>query len=88
MSWIGEEASGVRQHSDKAGKQADIRERGQLRGHSRFVIIEPPGAAVLQLAYRRGILETSDNTVDHGVVRRIEAVDNRLGQTVPALQGI
>ena len=84
MPGVGEEASGVCQHADKAGEVSEVCEGDHLILHAGLVIVEPPCAALLDLRARRGILETAEDRADRLVVVRVQAVDDRLWQLVRA----
>lgn len=68
MTWVGKEASGVRQHTNKVAKQTQIGQRRHLFFHSGFIIIKPPCRTVLDLADRIGILEASNDCSNQFII--------------------
>ena len=56
--------------------------RGHLLCHSGLVVIEPPGASLLDLAHRVSTLEASDDGSDRRVVDGIQGVEDRPGKLV------
>lgn len=71
VSGVGEEASRIGQHADEVGEKPQVCKRGHLLGHSGFIVVEPPGGAVLDFSDSRGILEAADNRTDSSIVNRI-----------------
>lgn len=82
VTGIGQKTSGIRQHADKVAEKPEVCQRGHLLCHSGLVVIEPPGASLLDLAHRVGILETSDDGSDRRVVNGIQGVEDRPGKLV------
>ena len=68
VSGVGQEASGVCQHSDEAGQIAKSCQGGHLFLHAGLVVIEPPCAALLNLCDSGGILEAAEDGSDGLVV--------------------
>ena len=56
--------------------------------HALLVVVEPPGAAVLEFPRRLRPLECPNEGIDPGVVRRIQAVEHCLGQAALLLQQV
>ena len=63
-------------HTDEVPQHAQVGQTGQVLGHPRLVVVEPPGAAVLDLPRHLGTLEGPQQGVDPGVVRRVQAVQH------------
>ena len=80
MPRIAEKTAGIRQHTDKAGQISLCSETAQLINHPLFVVIEPPGAAVLHFPYCFPGLERAHHRLDRGVVVRIKGIEDRLRQ--------
>ena len=68
MSGVGQEASGVGEHAYKAGQIAKVCQGDHLLLHAGLVVVEPPGAALLDLGGCRGILEAADDGADGLIV--------------------
>ncbi len=60
MSGIGEKTSGISEHTNKIPQKPQIGKGGHLLCHPCFVIVEPPCAALLDLACCSCLLETAD----------------------------
>ena len=82
MARIGQEASGVGQHSYEVAENAEVCQRGHLLDHAGLIVVEPPCAALLDLADRRGILEAADDGADRRVVHRIQRVQDRFRKLI------
>lgn len=67
MSGVGEEASGVGQHTDEVSKAAQVSERGHLLGHAGLVIVEPPCGTLLDLAGEL-LLEAAQDGADGSII--------------------
>ena len=67
MSGVGQETSGVSQHTDKVSEASKIGQGNHLFGHASLVIVKPPRAALLNLA-GKPFLETADDGADSGIV--------------------
>ena len=67
MSGVGQEASGVGQHSYKSGQITQVSQGDHLILHAGLVIIEPPCRTLLDLA-RELVLETADDGADGCIV--------------------
>ena len=65
---VGEEASGVRQHSDEVPQAAEVGQAGHLSGHALLVVVEPPRGTLLQLAGGGGVLEAAKDGADGSVI--------------------
>ena len=59
MSGVGQEASGVGQHSYKSGQITQVSQGDHLILHTGLVIVEPPCGTLLDLCDSGGILEAS-----------------------------
>ena len=88
VSGVGQEASGICQHTDKTGKISEVGKGNQLILHACFMVIEPPCAALLNLGYSGGILEAAQNGADGLVVTGIQAVKDGPGKLVCYIQGV
>lgn len=88
MSGIGEEASGIGQHSYETGQIAQVCQRDQLFRHPDLVIVKPPCAALLYLGHCSRILEAAQDGTDCLVVVGIEAVEDRSGKLVGGGKGV
>lgn len=77
---VGKEGTAVGQHADEQAQQAMVGERFELPLHPVLLIEKPPAAAELHLARRRAVLEVADHRRQDIIHRRIEVVDDRLGQ--------
>ena len=82
MPCIGEKASGIRQHSYKTGKIAKICQGKQLILYAGLVVIEPPGAALLDLGYSRRVLKTSDDSANRLIITGIQTVKDGFGKLI------
>ena len=69
-------------------KQTSARQCIDLPLHAFFLIEVPPARSKLHLAHRFSILEITNHRRDEIVVRRIEVVNDRLGQTTILIQTI
>ena len=76
MSCVRQEASGIRQHSYKAGQIAEVCKGNHLVLHACLMVIEPPCGALLDFGNGCGILEASKNCADSLVIVRVQAVYN------------
>ena len=88
MSGVGEEASGVGEHSHESGEVSEVCKGDHLILHAGLVIVEPPCAALLNLGHCGRILEAAENGADSLVVVGIQAVQNGPGQLVGLNQRI
>lgn len=82
MPGIGQEASGIREHSYKIAEYAKIGKGCQLFGHARLMVVEPPRRAMLDLSGRSGILEASDDRTNDSVVVGVQRIEDGLWQLV------
>ena len=82
MARIGQERARVGQHTDKAAEHADVRKALELRGHAVVMVVEPPSWAELDLARGGRILEAPRHRGQFIVVRRVERVQDGLGQLI------
>ena len=88
MTGITQKTAGVGKHTDEVTKQTEVRKADQLIPHALFVVVEPPGTAVLDFSGRFRSLESANERIDKGVVRGIQTVDNRFGQTFRLIEPI
>jgi len=88
MSGVGQEASGVGQHSYESGQITQVSQGDHLILHAGLVIIEPPGGTLLDLGNSGGILETSEDGTDSLIVVRIQAVNDSSGKLVTYDQSV
>ena len=63
MAGVAQEAAAVRQHTHEVAQQAQVGQAGHLLLHARLCIVEPPGAAVLDLARHFSALERADDGI-------------------------
>lgn len=68
VSCVGQETSGVCQHTHESGEVAQVGKRNQLILHACFVVVEPPCTALLNFCYGGGILEAAQNGADGLVI--------------------
>ena len=87
MPGIGQEASGVCQHADEAGQVAHIGQGCHLLLNASLVIVEPPGAALLDLCHSAGILEAARDGADGLVVIGVQAVEDCPGELIRLAEG-
>lgn len=71
MSGVGQKASGICQHTYKAGQVSKVGKRDHLILHAGLMIVEPPSAALLNLSNGCRILEAAEDCADGLVVIRI-----------------
>ena len=88
MSGVGQEASGVGQHSYESGQITQVSQGDHLILHAGLVIIEPPGGTLLDLGNSGGILETSEDGTDSLIVVRIQTVNDSSGKLVTYDQSV
>ena len=67
MSGIGQEASGIGQHSNESGQVAQVSQGDHLILHTGLVIVEPPSGTLLDLSWEF-LLEEADDGADGSVV--------------------
>ena len=82
MSGVGQEASGIGQHSNESGQVAQVSQGDHLILHTGLVIVEPPSGTLLDLGNSGGILKASEDGTDGLVVVGVQAVDDSSGQLV------
>ena len=68
MSGVGEEASGIREHSNETGEISKAGKGEHLVSHADLVVVKPPGASLLDFGNGRGILETAEDRSDGLIV--------------------
>ena len=86
MPGVAEKAPGVREHAHKGAEHAFIGEAGQVFPHPAFMVVEPPGAAVLEFA-EAAALEAAHDGLDGGVVVGIQRIEDGFRQLVRLVQG-
>ena len=86
MAGIAEEGAGVGEHANEITQKSQIAKGFHLLFHAGFVVIEPPGGAVLDLAGDGTVLEAADEGAQLGVVGRIERIQNGLGAAAGFIQ--
>ena len=86
MAGIAEEGAGVGEHANEITQKSQIAQGFHLLFHAGFVVIEPPGGAVLDLAGDGTVLEAADEGAQLGVVSRIERIQNGLGTATGFVQ--
>ena len=59
MSGVGQEASGIGQHSNESGQVAQVSQGDHLVLHTGLVIVEPPSGTLLDLGNSGGIRKAS-----------------------------
>ena len=82
MPGIGQETSGIREHSHKITEHAKIGKGCHLFGHACLMVVEPPCRAMLDLPGRAGILEASDDRTDDRIVVRVQRIEDGLWQLI------
>jgi hypothetical protein len=86
VAGVAEEATAVGEHAHEAGEQTCVGQGVHLRRHALELIVEPPAAAELHLAGGLAVLEVADHRGEQVVLRRVDVVQDRLGQFLPAGQ--
>ena len=74
VAGVAEEAAGVGEHPDEVAQQAQVGQADELLPHAGLVVVEPPGAAVLELPGNAGTLERADHGVQQLVLAGVQAV--------------
>ena len=85
---IGDEAPGIRKHAYKSGEKAHTCQRCKLLFHSFAVVVEPPGAALLDSASAGTALETAHDGADGGVVVGIQGIKDRFRKGARSVHGV
>ena len=67
VSGVGQEASGIGQHSNESGQVAQVSQGDHLILHTGLVIVEPPSGTLLDLSWEF-LLEAADDGADGSVV--------------------
>ena len=88
MTGVGEEGAAVGKHTYEAAQQAKYREGVHLPFHAVLLVIEPPSAAKLYLPWGGTLLEVTQHGGNHFVGRRVEGVEDGLGQQVLHVQTV
>ena len=83
VAGVAQEAAAVRQHTHEVAQQAQVGQAGHLLLHARLCIVEPPGAAVLDLPATSVPWNRADDGIQQLVVRRIQTVQNGAGGSSP-----
>ena len=85
---VAEEGAGVGQHADEGRQVAEACQRGELGLHAGPVVVEPPGAAELQLAGDAALLEAAHDRAQRRVVVGVEGVENGPGQLIGLVERV
>ena len=80
VAWIGEERTAVGKHAHEATQESEYAEGIHLSLHTIQLIVEPPSATKLNLAWCGTFLEVAYHGGNHLVVSRVDALQNSLGQ--------
>ncbi len=87
MAGVAQERPGVGQHSVEAAHGAQTHQAGHLRLHAGLVVVEPPGAALLDFAGDGAVgLKAPDHGADDSIVGGIQGVENGFAQSAGFFQ--
>ena len=88
MARVAHEGPGIGDHADEAREQAEVGEGVELPFHAFLLVEEPPPGAVLDLAGDGAILKVTDHGGEDVVIRRIEIVEDGLGQAIVGIEAV
>ena len=86
MAGIAEEGAGVGEHANEITQKSQIAQGFHLLFHAGFVVIKPPGGAVLDLAGDGTVLEAADKGAQLSIVGRIQRVQDGFGTATGFVQ--
>ena len=82
MARIRHERARVRDHTDETREQAEIGQRVHLPLHAFLLVEKPPARTELNFSGNRAVLEISNHRGEGVIVRRIQIVNDCLGQRI------
>lgn len=79
MARIGKKASGIRDHTDKLAKHAEVGKRFHLFTHTVVIVVKPPRRAELDFGRHFGTLEIAEHGAEYIIILRVERKQNGTG---------